>query len=197
MASFSSSVFAMDGNKSRKDIAKEYFQACKDYKDNTNVYSLNSFVNKDNKGDHELKNNKFTIYKQDLADENSGPLKMFLKDLIKNLDAKIFKNGVDNPIYILLSYIKAFEEGDRNDKILKTVIISENFFNTNKAKIPHFRRFPNLLKIPKENFKGGAANPYYRLIQYIKFLIYSQNNKFKVYKKEMKLFKKMNKILIH
>ena len=80
MASFSSSVFAMDGNKSRKDIAKEYFQACKDYKDNTNVYSLNSFVNKDNKGDHELKNNKFTIYKQDLADENSGPLKMFLKD---------------------------------------------------------------------------------------------------------------------
>ena len=188
MASFSSSVFAMDGSKSRKDIAKEYYDACKNYKDNPNVYSLNSFVNKDNKGDNELKNNNLIIYKQDLADENGGPLSIPFKDLIKNLDEKIFKKGVKkgvkNPIYVLLYYIKAFEEGNRDDNILKTVTISEEFFNTDEARrIAHFRRFPNLLRIPKEDFKEGAANSYYRLIQYIKFLISSQNNKFKVYEK--------------
>ena len=188
MASFSSSVVAMDGSKSRKDIAKEYYDACKNYKDNPNVYSLNSFVNKDNKGDNELKNNNLIIYKQDLADENGGPLSIPFKDLIKNLDEKIFKKGVKkgvkNPIYVLLYYIKAFEEGNRDDNILKTVTISEEFFNTDEARrIAHFRRFPNLLRIPKEDFKEGAANSYYRLIQYIKFLISSQNNKFKVYEK--------------
>ena len=108
--------------------------------------------------------------------------------MIKNLDEKIFKKGVKkgvkNPIYVLLYYIKAFEEGNRDDNILKTVTISEEFFNTDEARrIAHFRRFPNLLRIPKEDFKEGAANSYYRLIQYIKFLISSQNNKFKVYEK--------------
>ena len=190
MASFSSSVFAMDGSKSRKDIAKEYYDACKNYKNNPNVYSLNSFVNKDNKGDNELKNNNLIIYKQDLADENGGPLSIPFKDLIKNLDEKIFKKGVKkgvkNPIYVLLYYIKAFEEGNRDDNILKTVTISEEFFNTDEARrIAHFRRFPNLLRIPKEDFKEGAA------------LYLAKTINLKFMKKEMKIFKRMNKILNH